>query len=59
MESEIAEIMEWLKIEKLKQASKELLEKITNIQDGYGDDDLGALLQQKQKVDRELRGLEG
>jgi DNA primase len=58
LESEIAEIIEWLKIEELKQESNELLQKITDIQGSYGAEDLDALLLRKQKVDRELRGLE-
>jgi DNA primase len=59
LESEIDEVMEWLRIEKLKRESEELLRKISDIQGGYDQESLGVLLQQKQKVDRELRGIEG
>jgi len=58
LESEIVEVMEWLEIEKLKRESEALLRKISGIQGGYDNGELEVLLQRKQKVDRELRGIE-
>jgi DNA primase len=57
MESETEEVMEWLRIEKLQQISLELLRKISDIRKETDPAVLQLLLQQKQKVDRELRGI--
>ena len=58
-ESEIGELMEWLKMEQLKRLSDELLKKINDIKRDSDPGALEVLLQQKQKVDRELRGIVG
>jgi DNA primase len=57
LESEVAELMEWLKMEQLKQQSVELLHEINEIRDNPDPTALEILLQRKQKVDRELRGI--
>ena len=49
--------MEWLKTENLQRLSAELLRKIKDIQRDHDPAVLESLLQQKQKVDRELRGI--
>ena len=57
LEGEIAELMEWLRLEQLKGLSGELLKKINTMQRDCDPADLEVLLQRKQKVDRELRGI--
>jgi DNA primase len=57
LENETAEVMEWLKTENLQRLSAELLRKIKDIQGDHDPAVLESLLQQKQKVDRELRGI--
>jgi DNA primase len=58
-EEDLAELLFWLKKEELKDISRKLVMEIANVQ---GDPDGGAtlaqLLQEKQKVDKELRALE-
>lgn len=56
-DEEIVEVMEWLKIEALKIKSRELLNKIIDCQGGQDKKTLPFLLEQKQKVDRELDAL--
>jgi len=57
LENEIAELMEWLKLEKLKRVSVELLKKINDIKSDYDPVVLENLYEQKRKVERELRGI--
>ena len=57
LEREIAELMEWLRLEHLKRLSDELLREISKIHRGSDSSALEVLLQRKQKVDRELRGI--
>jgi DNA primase len=57
LECEIAELMDWLRLEQLKGLSDQLLRKINTIQHDCDPAALEVLLQRKQKVDRELRGI--
>lgn len=57
LEGEIAELMEWLRLEQLKGLSGELLQQINAMQPDCDPAALEVLLQRKQKVDRELRGI--
>jgi DNA primase len=57
LENETTEVMEWLKTENLQRQSAELLSKISNIKRDHDPALLELLLQQKRKVDRELRGI--
>ena len=57
LEGEIAELMDWLRLEQLKGLSGELLRKINSMQRDCDPAALEVLLQRKQKVDRELRGI--
>ncbi len=57
LEGEIAELMEWLRLEQLKGLSGELLQQINAMQRDCDPAALEVLLQRKQKVDRELRGI--
>lgn len=59
LEEELVEVIEWLRIEKLKRQSEEILKKIGDIQGDYAQEELALLLERKQKVDRELRGIGG
>ncbi len=58
MQGEIDEVVEWLRIENLKRESEELLLKIRDIQGDYDQEALAILLEKKQKVDRQLRGID-
>jgi DNA primase len=57
LEDEIAELMEWLKMEQLKRVSEELHCEINKIKSDYDPAALEDLYEQVQKVDRELRGI--
>ena len=58
-EGEIAEVIEWLRTEQLKRISSDLLKKINELGTCSDPDALEDLLQRKQKVDRDLRGIAG
>ena len=57
LENEANEVMEWLKTENLQRISADLLRKISSFKRDRDPAALELLLQQKQKVDRELRGI--
>ena len=57
LEGEIAELIEWLRLEQLKDLSCELLKNINAMKHDCDPAALEVLLLRKQKVDRELRGI--